>query len=191
MIFFFVTFFAMLSEQQMVMPWMCLERCFNTTAHQIDLQILDLANHTDVVTDVAFELFNLGPNSTLVTNNLSPVADRLNALGFGTYAMISSYPYPPNFIDWLHDVWSNPQPFIKQCIVAAKKYKLTGFNIDFEPAGKTPMQKFVARCCFCYCCYFYGVKSEQLALSRATLCFTRRFSISSRAPCIKTTSKSA
>jgi hypothetical protein len=34
----------------------------------------------------------------------TPVSSRLNALGFGTYAMISSYPYPPDFIDWLVNI---------------------------------------------------------------------------------------
>ena len=47
--------------------------------------------------------------------------------------MISSYPYPPQFIVWMLEVFNNPQPFIDSCIAAAKLNGYTGFNIDWEP----------------------------------------------------------
>ena|SRR3990167_6079738 len=48
--------------------------------------------------------------------------------------MVSSYPYPPEFIIWMREVFNDPQPFIEQCISEAQKNQLTGFNIDWEPA---------------------------------------------------------
>jgi hypothetical protein len=36
---------------------------------------LNHCSRSDVVTDVAFELFNLGPNSTLIVNNLTSGLD--------------------------------------------------------------------------------------------------------------------
>jgi hypothetical protein len=48
--------------------------------------------------------------------------------------MVSSFPYPPEFILWMRQVFSNPQPFILACIRDAKEYGYTGFNIDWEPA---------------------------------------------------------
>lgn len=33
--------------------------------------------------------------------------------------MISSYPYPPEFLDWMKQLFKNPKPFINEVI---KKY---------------------------------------------------------------------
>lgn len=48
--------------------------------------------------------------------------------------MVSSYPYPPQFIFWMREVFHNPQPFIDSCISEAQQNGYTGFNIDWEPA---------------------------------------------------------
>lgn len=123
-----------------VMVWMCLERCFNTTASQVQEHIATLKAHADVVDAVSFEQFNLGPNSTLLDNpTLSSVALPLKAAGFSTFAMVSSFPYPPDFIFWLRELFANPGPFVAQCVAASAKFNLTGLNLDFEPAsGVTP-----------------------------------------------------
>lgn len=116
------------------MPWLCLERCFNTTSSEIATQIATLKANQDVIDSVAFEQFNLGPNSSLVSNaNLSPVAPALAALGFRTFAMVSSFPYPMEFISWLRQLFADPAPFVAQCLAAARQFNLTGFNLDFEP----------------------------------------------------------
>eukprot|EP00003_Mantamonas_plastica_P002065 TRINITY_DN1151_c0_g1_i3.p2 TRINITY_DN1151_c0_g1~~TRINITY_DN1151_c0_g1_i3.p2 ORF type:complete len:187 (-),score=57.10 TRINITY_DN1151_c0_g1_i3:185-745(-) len=47
--------------------------------------------------------------------------------------MVSSFPYPPQFIHWMRQVFANPQPFIEACLNAMQKYKFNGFNIDWEP----------------------------------------------------------
>lgn len=114
------------------MPWLCLERCGDNSA-DISMQLKQFAVNSSVLNAAAFELFNLGPNSTLVVNNLTQVAGTLHGDGIPTFAMVSSYPYPPDFLLWMRQVFANPAPFIDACITAAKQYSLTGFNIDWEP----------------------------------------------------------
>lgn len=70
--------------------WVCLERC-GDNAHDIALQVAQLNANADLFTGVAFELFNLGPRSTLVRNNLTVVAPLLKRLG-QRHAMVSSFP---------------------------------------------------------------------------------------------------
>jgi len=114
------------------MPWLCLERCNDTEAN-INSQIDALARSNGVYSAASFEDYNLGANSTLVKNDLSQVAKPIKALGLTTWAMVSSYPYPPEFISWMRDVFKSPQPFIDACLEAARKEQLTGYNIDWEP----------------------------------------------------------
>lgn len=52
--------------------WMCLERC-GATAQDIADQLHQLDVNRTSFTDVAFELYNLGDNSSLVVNNLTKV----------------------------------------------------------------------------------------------------------------------
>lgn len=114
-----------------LMPWMCLERCGdNSTVIQYQLQQLTV--NISKFTGVSFEDYNLGPNSTLIKNNLTQVASLIPST-LQRWAMISSYPYPPDFLYWMRDVFTNPQPFIDSCLAAAKTEKLSGFNIDWEP----------------------------------------------------------
>jgi hypothetical protein len=90
-----------------VMPWMCLERCGdNATAITAQLHVRPppplftlprlrsfadvglgqaLAEHKELISGVAFELFNLGAKGTLVTNNLTQVLPFLQREGFKTY----------------------------------------------------------------------------------------------------------
>jgi hypothetical protein len=57
-----------------LMPWLCLERCGgNATTIAFDLH--QIAAKSSVINAAAFELFNLGPNGTLVVNNLTQVVD--------------------------------------------------------------------------------------------------------------------
>ena len=117
-------------------PWLCLERCGDDAA-AITAQVQQLTVNASLFTGAAFEQFNLGPNSTLVLNNLTRVSAAIAAAGVPQrYAMISSYPYPPQFLTWMREVFSNPGPFIAACIAALKANpSLTGFNVDWEPQG--------------------------------------------------------
>jgi len=115
-----------------VMPWMCLERC---GASSIDIyhHLQQIADHLDVINSVSFEKYNLGANSKLIVNNLTDVLPALQNLGVATFPMISSYPYPKEFIEWCRQVFDNPTPFIQTCIEEAQKYGYSGYNVDFEP----------------------------------------------------------
>lgn len=42
--------------------------------------------------------FNLGPDSTLVLNNLTDPTESFVSAGLETFPMVSSYPYPPQFM---------------------------------------------------------------------------------------------
>jgi len=109
---FFLIFFAEnVSANRRVMPWMCLERC-NGTSQTIAAELKQISKHKHHLTGVSFELFNLGPNSTLVLNNFTNVAPVIASLGLETFAMISSFPYPPQFLDWMRQLFANPKPFI-------------------------------------------------------------------------------
>jgi hypothetical protein len=113
----------------LVMPWLCLEVCGDKPA-QI---AADVAQVGGVVNAASFELFNLGPNSQLITNNLTAVAAPIRAAGALALAMVSSYPYPPAFLSWMREVFAAPQPFIDACVAAAAAHNLSGINIDWEP----------------------------------------------------------
>lgn len=98
-----------------VMPWMCLERC-NGTSQSIASDLKQIEKHKHHLSGVAFELFNLGPNSTLVVNSFTNVGPVIASFGLETFGMISSFPYPPQFIDWMRQLFSNPQPFIQSVL---------------------------------------------------------------------------
>jgi len=78
-------------------------------------------------------MFNLGPNSQLVLNNFTRVIEPLKARHIKTYAMISSYPYPKEFIEWMRQLFANPQPFMSSAVSQALQLGFDGYNIDFEP----------------------------------------------------------
>jgi hypothetical protein len=123
---------------RILFPWLCLERCGENSS-AIAAELLQLSTNRSVFTAAAFEDFNLGPNSTLIANNLTQVSSALHEDGLSTYAMVSSFPYPPQFLDYMRQVFANPGPFIMQCLAAAQSQSLSGFNIDWEPqSGETP-----------------------------------------------------
>ena len=117
-----------------VMMWLCLEFC-DETPEQIRDHLLSIERHKDVLQAVSFEKYTLGPNSTLVDNELTEVSFQLNRIGVETWPLLSSFPHPDEFIDWMRQVFENPQPFITSCIQAAKKYDYVGWNLDWEPTG--------------------------------------------------------
>ena len=126
------------------MPWLCLERCGDSSA-DIAAQLAQLAGpHRADFTAASFELFNLGPNSTLIVNNLTAVAAQLSALGLQTHAMVSSFPYPPEFLTWMRQVFAEPQPFIDALAAAVLAANISAVNIDWEPTsgdGAPPLTK--------------------------------------------------
>ena len=115
-----------------VMVWMCLEFC-DETSEQIQDNLMNVLSHRDIVDSVSFEKYTLGPNSTLVDNNLTSVSWKLNAAGIDTIPLLSSFPHPPEFIQWMRQVFQNPEPFIDSCIHESRKYNYNGWNLDWEP----------------------------------------------------------
>ena len=112
-----------------VMLWMCLEDCdFNS--NEINNQIDTIYDHKDVITAISFEKYTLGANSTLVHNtNLTDVSLTIDSMNLESWPLLSSYPHPPEFIDWMREVFSNPDPFIESCIKDGKHYGYTGYNL--------------------------------------------------------------
>ena len=126
------------TSQHKVMTWLCLEFC-NETNYQIQSDLQQIERHKNTVTAVSFEKYTLGPNSSLVTHNLTNVISQIQAMGLETWPMLSSFPHPPEFIQWMRDVFANPQDFFAQCIQEAKQHGYTGYSLDWEPtAGIVP-----------------------------------------------------
>lgn len=119
-------------KDKRIMTWLCLEFC-QESAETIQANLQQLKEHRNVLTAVSFEKYTLGPNSSLVDNQLTPVAATILDLGFESWPLLSSYPHPPEFIDWMRTVFATPQPFIDSCISEAKLYGYTGYNLDWEP----------------------------------------------------------
>ena len=119
-------------QQNRVMGWLCLEFC-DQTQEQIRNHMLEIELHKNSLDAVSFEKYTLGPNSTLVDNELTEVSFQLNAMGIETWPLLSSFPHPDEFMDWMREVFANPDPFIMSCINEAKKYQYVGYNLDWEP----------------------------------------------------------
>jgi len=50
-----------------------------------------------------------------------------------TWPMLSSYPHPPEFIEWMRYAFDHVDEFTEQCVSEAMKYNFTGYNLDWEP----------------------------------------------------------
>lgn len=125
-----------------VMPWMCLQRC-NETVEDIEANLAQLKALRPCLAAVSFERYNLGANGTLVLNSdLYPVGPRVAALGLETWPMISSYPYPPQFLSWMRQLWSDSDAnarFVASLRTEAAAHGWTGYQVDWEPtATATP-----------------------------------------------------
>jgi hypothetical protein len=122
-------------QRKRVMPWMCLERC-GENASAIARDLKQLGEHASLLYAVSFEAYNLGPNGQLIRNNLTQVSKHISALGLKTFPMISSYPYPPQFLDWMRQLFAQPEAFIDNAVRTALKEGYSGWNVDWEPTAK-------------------------------------------------------
>lgn len=115
------------------MGWLCLEFCGEdsaTTQSYLD----EWSRHQDIMSALSFERYQLGPNATLVRANVTEIVGTLHEMGVKeTWPMLSSYPHPPEFIEWMRDAFANVESFTEQCVTEAKKYNYTGYNLDWEP----------------------------------------------------------
>lgn len=130
----FVSVYSKASEKS-VLVWMCLEIC-NATTGDVLQNLVDIWNHQDVVTYVSFEKYTLSATSTFTDFssefNLTNVAPLLPP-SVKQLPMLSSYPHPPGFLDYMRTLFTNPSPFIDAAVQEAIKYNYAGFNVDFEP----------------------------------------------------------
>lgn len=115
-----------------VMVWMCLDIC-GQGGQNASKHLEQFSHHLDVVSAVSFEKYTLGPNASLVTFDITEVADNVSALGVESWPMLSSWPHPPEFMEWMREAFEHPDKFIAQCISEAQKYNYTGYNLDWEP----------------------------------------------------------
>lgn len=92
-----------ISGNNRVMAWLCLEFC-DETPEMIAADLLEIEQHRSSIAAVSFEKYTLGPNSTLVDNQLTVVSPVINKLGLESWPLLSSYPHPPEFIDWMRQV---------------------------------------------------------------------------------------
>eukprot|EP01133_Synstelium_polycarpum_P012623 gene12623-14818_t len=116
-----------------VMPWMGLQR----TNESIAADLQELGSLETLLSSVAYERFNLGPDSTLVLNNLTNVQQDITGMGLLTIPMISTCcPWGrPEIIVWARQLFANPQPFIDAAINISLSEGFNGFNVDIEPVG--------------------------------------------------------
>lgn len=116
------------SAKRDVLVWMGLER-----THEDIPKVLRLIDkHREVITQVSFEKYDLGWNSTLVLNNFTDVLHDIQRLGLATYPLITTV----NSLK-IAQLVKDPKPFIEECVNLAVKYNYTGYDIDFEPKNVT------------------------------------------------------
>jgi hypothetical protein len=92
---------------------MCLEFCGQ--GGDMAIQQLDqIEKHTNLVNAISFEKYTLTSNMTLLDNNLTEVNTRILDMGLESWPLLSSYPHYPEFMDWMREVFEEPQFFIDQ-----------------------------------------------------------------------------
>lgn len=138
-----------------IMPWFCTQRCgFNVTqiVEHVHQAAELAAGPVPILNTVAFERYNLGPNSSLIFNpNLFDVNhyiqqnSELSSLFPRRIAMVSSFPYPPQFLDWMRQLFDDPSPFMDAIMHELKAHDLYGLNIDFEPTSSNATNEDAAR----------------------------------------------
>lgn len=126
-----------------VMPWLCLERC-NDTSVDMALSLEQVARLAacHCLAGSSFELYNLGPQGQLLRNPLTNVGPLLARLG-PAWPMISSYPYPPQFLSWMRQLWTNSSvadAFVTSLLAEASQHGWAGYQVDWEPTAAATAQ---------------------------------------------------
>jgi hypothetical protein len=128
-----------------------LERCseagelvFLTISSLVDLQERRLARGQPALIDeIVMEVLNIGEDGGVVVNwdlswaaaslELAPTTNTLTAL-------VSSFPYPHNLVDWIAEAVKKPDAFAADLIAFSRSFPLfRSFQLDWEPTeGVTP-----------------------------------------------------
>jgi hypothetical protein len=129
------------------MPWMCLEICNSKAEIQQQLDSLASPQYKDIFSGVSFELYTLGTGCEFVRwDNVTHVSDTIRSMGYDAWPMISSWPHPSQFINWMREVISGSgsgdgggsacaDKFIASAVEAAVEGHYVGYNLDWEPTG--------------------------------------------------------
>lgn len=115
-----------------VQVWMCLETC-NATAPEISQRLDQLTRIAPYIDAVSYERYRLGEGGKLTQFDNTDINPYIHNLKLKSIPMVSSYPYPPEFLSWMRQVFQHPEPFIDDLLLAAKENHYHGFNIDWEP----------------------------------------------------------
>ncbi|KAL0220687.1 hypothetical protein RCL1_000541 [Eukaryota sp. TZLM3-RCL] len=132
----FLCLFAVAFAQKEFLVWHCLERCQD----DVPALLRQVKEHRDIFTEVSFELFNIGPNSTLLVDSedegLTDPSDFYDSMKLPAYPMISSYPPERRCVtEWTRQLIKNPQPFVDAIVNVTKRYR--GIQVDIEPSWTT------------------------------------------------------
>ncbi|KAL0227039.1 hypothetical protein P9112_014363 [Eukaryota sp. TZLM1-RC] len=94
----------------------------------------------ELFSTLSFELFNLGPQSTLIRDSegdLSDPSDFYDRYDLPTLPMVSSYPPERRELtEWFRQLLENPMPFINEVVANTTRY--SGIQIDIEPSWTEP-----------------------------------------------------
>jgi hypothetical protein len=69
------------SKKRRLMAWMCLEFC-DETPQIVSANLREIEEHKDLFAAISFEKYTLGPDSTLVDNNLTEVSSPCRKLSW-------------------------------------------------------------------------------------------------------------
>jgi len=117
------------------MPWACL--CGENPYGDLEQIYQYSPANGGFLTSVAFQFYDLGPNSTInwyqpgdyYDNNITV---NLSNWNLGSYPLIQT-----GNIEYLRQLFANPQPVISQAVQLAQQNGWSGWNIDFEPGSGT------------------------------------------------------
>eukprot|EP00605_Chrysophyceae_sp_TOSAG23-4_P002454 GSChrysophyteH1.ASY1.ANO1.2713.1 assembled CDS len=145
-----------------VMPWMCLEIC--NSADEIQSQLQTLVDKQDLLTAVSFEKYSLAADCAFTKlPNLTDVSSLIPS-SLAKLPMISSYPHPPDFMNWMRQLFDDPEcasKYINSAVSEAVDMKYSGYNLDWEPVASNTSSPITSEDALAYA-NFIGVFADAL-----------------------------
>jgi hypothetical protein len=113
--------------ERVVQVWFCLERCGSNRTASLQ-QLADIRAHNRTVTHIAFEMFDLGENGTLINNGFSNIVPEIKAAGYIPIAMVTTVS-----LNRMVTMFADPYDFINTLQKATHELGAHGVDFDFEP----------------------------------------------------------